>query len=62
MIKMNFWWYMLQMMLVTLIFIMVIFLIKIIGVILDKFFPKNKISKSIDNVLDWIMDNLGNLP
>ncbi|MDO8622776.1 MAG: hypothetical protein Q7R52_00865 [archaeon] len=36
----------------------VIIILMIMALIIEKFFPKNKISKALENIAEWIKDNI----
>ena len=58
---MIFWDYIVAVAIVILILLGIIIIFGVIVATLDKFFPKNKISKGIEKILEWIMDAFGNL-
>lgn len=37
---------------------LVIILLSIVAILLDKYFPKNRISKRLGRIADWIKDNV----
>lgn len=54
----NFWYGLREYLIFAGIFLGIMFLLVIVGVILEEFFPKNKISKALLKIVVWTQKNI----